>query len=110
MVPNELDSICDEGMKEYTSSANVTHLFGPAYVTDNISLDFPWIAFVHAAVQPPLISQTKQHYRYKCFQEMFNVSSINDNITKKRLRIDFVVENIQGCEAVSSQLYVLSDF
>ena len=41
---------------------------------------------------------------------MFNVSSINDNITRKRLRIDFVVENIEGCEAVGSQLYVLSDF
>lgn len=41
---------------------------------------------------------------------MFNVSSINDNITKKRLRVDFVVENKEGCEAVSSQLYVLSDF
>lgn len=41
---------------------------------------------------------------------MFNVSSINDNITKKRLRVDFVVENREDCEAVSSQLYVLSDF
>lgn len=41
---------------------------------------------------------------------MFNVSSINDNITKKRLRTAFVVENIERCEAVSSQLYVLSDF
>lgn len=50
MVPNELDSICDEGMKEYASSANVTHLFGPAYVTDNISLDIPWTAFAYATV------------------------------------------------------------
>lgn len=49
MVPNELDSSCDEGMKGYASSANVIHLFGPAYVTDNIPLDFPWTALAHAA-------------------------------------------------------------
>lgn len=41
---------------------------------------------------------------------MFNVSSLCNNTTKNRLIIDFLVENVGGCEAVISQLYVLPYF
>lgn len=41
---------------------------------------------------------------------MFNVRSLCNNTTKNRLSIDFLAENVGGCEAVISQLYVLSYF
>ena len=63
-----------------------------------------------AAVGQLLISLTKQPCKCKCFQEMFNVRSLCNNTTKNRLSIDFRAENVGGCEAVISQLYVLSYF
>lgn len=79
-------------------------------LVDKGSTEQPLNGPAPAAMGQLLISLTKQHCKCKCFQEMFNVSSMCNNTTKNSLRIDFLAEDVRGCEAVISQLYVLSYF